>query len=347
MMMVSFSKTPAALSRYLASEHIILFIVWVGHLVAAPFAYPPIGIGADDVFYSFYYIVQAYLIAFPLASRLLKKQQYAAYLLVALAVILAFSVVDEYFVETFIFGDSATVWFGAVYSASRAVTVILFVLTLKYFWRHHSAQRRIEQLARAKAEHELEYLKAQIHPHILFNELNTIYSHALKKSKETPSLILMLSDMLRYMIYDCAEDEIAIDREIEFLRNYIDLQRVALGDRAEVEFDVKGDTSEKTLPPFLLMPFVENAFKHSANSLERGIHIRLDVKIDTGVLTFICENNRDKAVANSNSSDSEAPCGVGLTNVRRRLELLFQKNYSLVVKDEPKSYHVVLRAPVR
>jgi len=171
---------------------------------------------------------------------------------------------------------------------------------------------------------ELNLLKSQINPHFFFNTLNNIYSLAIQKSEKTPEAIVKLSELMRYIIYDTDKDKVPLSKEVDYIRNYIELEKLRLKENAEIRFVVAGNPAEKLIEPLLLLPFIENAFKHGTGFQQySGISIR--ISIEDSHLTLLVENPVRIVAENP----EERKQGIGRINAERRLQLLYNKNYTL------------------
>lgn len=195
----------------------------------------------------------------------------------------------------------------------------------------------LELYARQK---ELEYLKEQIRPHFLFNVLNNLYGLTLEKSDEAPELVLKVSSMLEYMLYHSENEFVPLQEEVEHIHNYIDIQKIRCGDRLDLQMEVDSGCKYYRVPPMILLPFVENSFKHgvSKTSSNSYVHISLSTKDDR--LIFFIVNSL--TASNQNSSEP----GVGLKNVEKRLDILFEKNYSLNTHETEDEFRVDLTIPI-
>jgi LytS/YehU family sensor histidine kinase len=171
--------------------------------------------------------------------------------------------------------------------------------------------------------------------------LNNLYALALEQSSKTPETILGLSSILRYMIYDCKEEEVFLSKEVEHIENYIQLYQLQLDKRAKIEFEQDVLDEQAKISPLILIIFIENAFKHSSSSQLDEIHIHLKIKTENGRLIFYCANNF-KEESNINDLDK----GVGLQNVHERLELLYKNQYSLEIEEKDSNYIVQLSIPL-
>ena len=181
---------------------------------------------------------------------------------------------------------------------------------------------------------ELAFLKSQINPHFLFNSLNSIYSLAYQRSETTPGAILKLSEIMRYMLYECNDNKVDLSKELQYLENYIELQKIRFSNKAFINFNIRGKVANQQIVPLLLIAFIENAFKHGvANDPLRPIRLLIDV--DDAHLHFYVQNKKH------NNNRDEAG-GIGLNNVRRRLNLLYPGKHNLEIRDETENYTVEL-----
>lgn len=172
---------------------------------------------------------------------------------------------------------------------------------------------------------ELSFLKSQVNPHFLFNSLNGIYALAMKKSDKTPEAVLQLSDLMRHMLYESDKEKVALEKEVEYLQNYIHLQQLRLPSEVQVNFQAEGELHGKTIAPMLFIPFVENAFKHGVDS--RGGNIQIKIQVKGNILSFDMMNRISQA------QNKDTVSGIGLANVRKRLDLLYPSRYKLEYKE--------------
>lgn len=186
------------------------------------------------------------------------------------------------------------------------------------------------KLENEKLTSELAFLKSQLNPHFLFNSLNNIYSLSYQKSDKTPEAILKLSEMMRYMLYESNDNSVLLSKEITYLQNYIDLQKLRFKNGAFVNMNIEGDADGKLIMPMVLVSFVENAFKHGVASDEQN-PITIRMKIGPQKLYFKVSNK----TGNLNKDETG---GVGLVNVKRRLDLLCKGRYSLQIQQKPTQY---------
>lgn len=223
---------------------------------------------------------------------------------------------------------------------SIVVLILMFGANLgtKYYYRSRSDQRKLEELEKQNLEQQLEYLRYQINPHFFMNTLNNI--HALvdidpSKAQET---ILELSKMMRFVLYEGDKSGVPLTKEFSFIRTYAKLMELRYTDKVKITVDVPNEAPDKTIPPLMLISFIENAFKHGI-SYQHDSFVDMKASIDGDYLLFTCINSKAE-------NPNQEKGGVGLTNVRKRLDLLYDKRYKLDIKDEPDIYTVVLKLPL-
>lgn len=192
----------------------------------------------------------------------------------------------------------------------------------------------IRELKNEKLHSELSLLKSQINPHFFFNTLNNLYGLAIEKSEETPEVILKLSEMMRYTIYDGKKETVSIEAEIKFLKNYIDLHTIRHFNKLDVKFDTKIHQSDLKIAPLLLINLLENAFKHGAEKLEKDAIINISIQEENNLLNFIIENNFEDSKTNTN--------GIGISNLKRRLALLYPNTHDFSISKHNNIFRVEL-----
>lgn len=201
-------------------------------------------------------------------------------------------------------------------------------------------ERRNREMENDKLSSELTFLKSQVNPHFLFNTLNNIYSLAYRKSDDTPTAIVKLSQLMRYMLYESNDRLVGLAREVEYLKNYIDLQRMRFSDTVQIAFSTAGDIDDKMIEPMLFIHFVENAFKFAANHTSEPI-IRIWLQSESDHLYFKVENNFDLSDPLHTQPGNS---GIGLQNVTRRLALLYPDRHQLIINrhEQARMYTVEL-----
>jgi len=222
--------------------------------------------------------------------------------------------------------------------------VLLLASVIKIFKYWYEEQQVARSMVQEKLEAELKFLKGQIHPHFLFNTLNNLYALTLKKSDAAPEVVLRLSGMMDYMLYDASAPYVILEQEIESLHNYIALERIRYGKELDIKFEVEGNITQVKIAPLLLQPFVENSFKHGVSESidEKWIHI--DIKVVEEVMYFQVENS---CIPEDQKDDAKRVSGgIGLKNVRRRLQLLYPGQYTLDTREKDGSFQVDLKLPL-
>lgn len=184
---------------------------------------------------------------------------------------------------------------------------------------------------------ELDYLKSQVNPHFLFNVLNSIYSIVIDSEPRAAQIVLKLSDLMRYSLYEASNDRVPLHREIQFIRDYVELEKIRHKKSTKINFHVNGNPDGLQVPPFLLITFVENAFKHGISSTIKSSWVEIYVNIQDGVLDFKVENSKPDKFKQDNIQG-----GIGLWNVRKRLDLLFPNKYLLDIENNISTYNIRL-----
>ncbi|MFK8104288.1 MAG: sensor histidine kinase [Saprospiraceae bacterium] len=287
---------------------------------------------ATIVYFNLYFLIPNYLTE-------KKFLNYCLLLLASIAVITPIKLVIFYWIfslfskspETII---SNQIWhFISIFLAAGTSTLFKIISDwMKY-------QRDRKDLQTQTMQSELKFLKSQINPHFLFNTLNNLYALTLKKSDKAPEIVIKLSEMMRYMLYECNEKRVLLSKEIHYLKNYLDLEKLRQGKNVEINFEIQGQVLHQKIAPLMFIPFLENSFKHGlSNQIAHGfVNIYLDVQ-DKSVHLFI-ENSKPETLP---LQEHKRSGGIGLVNVRRRLNLLYPEQYELSIKDNPDSYGVNL-----
>jgi sensor histidine kinase YesM len=217
--------------------------------------------------------------------------------------------------------------------------VILAAVVIKLFKLWYERQQTERQLEKEKLQAELNMLKSQIHPHFLFNTLNNIYSLALQKSDAAPEMLVKLSEILHYILYECNGPSVPLEKEVTLLRNYVDLEKIRYDHRLELEWRVPDELPAIDLAPMILLPFVENAFKHGASKLRDRALLRIELKINGKHLEFRVINNKPVGKLNAKESSKH---GLGLNNVRQRLEMIYPGKHRLDISEKEEEFSIYL-----
>ena len=287
-----------------------------------------------------YYSAATLLVSYYLMPRFLYQKKYWQFFLGVAMVVATVIAIEELIIEPLMFphtrrGDE----FPGVYISLLGILPVMFILAgSKFGWDALQKQAQIDELKGTIHESEIQFLRSQINPHFLFNNLNNLYSYALQNSPKTPEIILEMSGVLRYMLYESKEQFVPLKKELEQLGNFIKLYKLQIEDRGQVEFNVGKIKGDYRIAPLILIVFIENAFKHSQSGQSSDIEIDISVQVVDDVLEFHCKNNFESV----KSLDTVAK-GIGLQNVKKRLELLYPKKHSLEIKEEDNCYNVSLR----
>ncbi|GAB4230503.1 MAG: hypothetical protein Tsb0034_02460 [Ekhidna sp.] len=223
---------------------------------------------------------------------------------------------------------------------TKIYPIIVLAIVIKWFKYWYREQKSNQQLVEEKLKAELNFLKAQVHPHFLFNTLNNLYALTLKQSKDAPEVVLKLSDLLNYMLYECTADKVMVEKEIKLLKDYISLEKIRYGERLNISFNVLGKASGMRVAPLMLLPFVENSFKHGVSEEMEEAWVSIDLELSQEKLTLKVENSKSKQ--DQREDEFKYKEGIGLKNVQRRLELLYPEHHTLDLHDSTDSFLVVL-----
>ena len=219
------------------------------------------------------------------------------------------------------------------------------VVAIKFIKKAYLQESRALQASHQKSIAELELLKAQIHPHFLFNTLNNLFAHTLRNSEDAPQIVVKLSELLRFMIYESREEYIPLSDEIQLLKNYIDLEKLRYGKDLECSFTITGDPDNKYIRPLLLIPLLENSFKHGMSQQLNEKWITLEMHIyDDSILINLSNSKNPPSII---SGIKKKASGIGLGNVKRRLQLLYPSKYSLDISSEVNVFRVALQLPLK
>lgn len=213
----------------------------------------------------------------------------------------------------------------------QTLVPLIFFSFVWMLYRFIDEQQEVEKVKKEHAEMELKFLKTQINPHVLFNNLNTIYSYALEKPSETPELILMLSNNLKHVLYESNENMVALEKEIAFIDNYIKFQKLRTEGVKTIKYTKQIDAFQHSIAPLLLITIIENAFKHSVLNSE----ICIEITVEKAQLKLVCKNDFDDLKIGISQKK------IGFNNLQKRLNLLYKNNYELQV-NKTQTFNVTL-----
>jgi sensor histidine kinase YesM len=248
---------------------------------------------------------------------------------------------SKYILPDYFFISYFTIWEAGAFFIIYLVISSLLKLSRSWF-AVNELQRRLLQTEKEKVQIELQALKSQINPHFFFNTLNGIYAMTLEKDERLPHTVLQLSHLMRYLLYESKEDLVPLEKEWEVVQDYIALQKIRSNENLNVEKQVDGEITHQSIPPLLLITFLENAFKHGAKGNTGAASIRLFLQVQGNRFNFRVENTKGEI----NDIEQNDFKGVGLENVQRRLALLYPGRHRLTIEDTANHFIVNLQLQV-
>ena len=228
---------------------------------------------------------------------------------------------------------------------AMVVLILMFGanLGIKGYFRSREDRRRLAELERENLEQQLEYLRYQINPHFFMNTLNNIHALVDINPEQAKDTILELSKMMRYVLYEGNKQGVQLYHELDFIRHYVALMQLRYTDKVRIDIDLPREVPDYEVPPLILVTFIENAFKHGV-SYQRESFVEVKVSVEGDGLRFTCRNSKGEA---KSAKPANEKGGIGLANVRKRLNLLFGHDYALKIKDTPDVYTVELLIPLK
>lgn len=288
---------------------------------------------------SLIFIVIFYFNYFVLIPKFLLLKKYLLYVITLVSSIVTAFILSGVFFNLFGFNpdnmasiNPALVKIGPILKANTFLMLIISILASISL----TVNNHLRQLEKEKLVAQISSLKSQINPHFLFNTLNNIYATAIDVSPRTADMVDKLSEMMRYTMKESQNDFVPLEDEINYLNNFIELQKLRLESKIEFDYSVEGDFAELQIAPMLLIPFVENAFKHGVNS-EQNSNIRINIKTNESELHFLVTNN--KVITQSNASEHN---GLGIENTKHRLSLIYPSRHLLTIKETDNDFSVSL-----
>ena len=231
-------------------------------------------------------------------------------------------------------------WFALEHEGPELISNTGVVAGIKVAIEYGQRQAQLVKLQKENAETEALFLRSQLNPHVLFNNLNNLYSFALHKSENTAPMILKLAEIMRYMLYESNQNKVELAKELSYVENYIELQKIQLEGRGEIIYEVHGDINGLSIAPMMLISFIENCFKHSADTKTGDLRIIIRLEVNENKLDLYTENSFERQ--ESAEKDELDMGGIGLKNVERRLELIYPEKHQLIVKELQQLYIVNL-----
>jgi len=221
-----------------------------------------------------------------------------------------------------------------LFMPGSTILQFLLVLMLSIMLR---IRNRMREMNSEKLRAEVSYLKAQINPHFLFNTLNSLYALTIAKSDDAPDAVIKLSNMMRYVVTESSSDLVPLEKEINYITDYIDMQRLRISDETNLEYNITGNPQGKKIAPLVVIPFIENAFKYGINP-EEDWHISIAIEITENDFILAVRNNKVKVSFSYDEATEQ-----GIFNTQKRLEIIYPGTHELTIKDEPKTFDVHLK----
>lgn len=294
-----------------------------------------------DVFYALLFHIPLFFLVYAnlrfLIPKFLDQSKYPLYFLCIPLLLLLTYVVHEITFEVVFPLMNSEFYMVSFTEWEILVTIFLIYLVLTTLIKLSKSWYTLQQVEKDKLSLELNSLKTQINPHFLFNSLNSIYSQALAKSDQTSETVLELSNLLRYMLYEVEEDKVPLVKEVEMLENYIELQKLRLEEGSRVDLTVKGNLEGVMIAPLLLFPLVENAFKHGMKNDSEQAFIAIQLIVDK-TISFTIKNN----LGQIDDIEKGKYGGIGLENVKRRLELIYPTAHKFQILKTETEFQVKL-----
>ncbi|WP_010519873.1 sensor histidine kinase [Croceivirga radicis] len=313
--------------------HIVVFIFFAFNWFDQAFL-------VDRAWFFLMYALATIFVSYYLMPTLLYTKKYLWFFVSICLVLAVLILLEEKILEPLLYPNTkrANTFPGLFYTLFGILPVMTILTSGKFAWDAIQQQDKIKELQSTITESELQFLRSQVNPHFLFNNLNNLYSYALEGSSKTPEIILEMSGVLRYMLYESKERFVPLNKELEQLTNFIKLYKLQIEERGEVSFTVGNGMTGQKIAPLILIVFIENAFKHSQSGQSSNIKIAIDVNLKGSTLFFSCVNNFE-AVKGLDSVAS----GIGLANVKKRLQLLYPNKHILKITEQHKEFRVDLQ----
>ncbi len=343
-----------ALKRLLDRTYLVRNRGWIGHiifwlvlliiLIASDFS----TLGWPLVFYQkvvdiIFYAAIIYINLLYLIPQFLSQKRFWIYVSLLLLAVMVLTPI-KVAIQVFLFADThlfhqnyfianQSYFFMSMFLVGSSSTIYGILSD----WFVHQSEKM--ELQTQTMQSELKFLRSQINPHFLFNTLNNLYALTLKKSDDAPEIVLKLSEMMRYMLYECNERKVPLQKEVAYMKNYLDLERLRQHESIDIQFHQTGEIYDQKIAPLLLIPFIENSFKHGLNShIDHG-WVNINMIVSGNHLTFSIQNSKGPSQPRQVHRKSG---GIGLVNVKRRLNLIYDDQYQLKISNEPNIYRVVL-----
>lgn len=284
----------------------------------------------NRLLFSVYVAYINFLFLFPYFYR---NKKYVQLALAELALLLSAAISSCFIFKTYVSRCNCGI-LPCFFNAFLALLTIVILFGCLFIAKKYQQKKTLlEQQEKNRLQTELKFLKSQISPHFLFNNLNTLYSYSLEHSNAVPQIILKMADGLRYMLYESDAERVLLKKEIDYLKNYTDLQSLRNQERLEVNLDIDPKLADSNLyiAPFILLPFVENAFKHSTDNELAHPRINISLSAVGDTLHFYCANSYSEAADRDPQEKKIKSGGIGLENVKKRLKITYAGQYTLEI----------------
>ena len=295
--------------------------------------------------------LESYFFNYTLIPKYLGKKRYGRFFLYSFYTVLTstwLSFLVVFFALIFILNKDASLDPAVFHPELQVISlnfIVFLAISIKQVKRVFYMQQEKNELEKTALttelklkEAELKLLKAQVHPHFLFNTLNNLYGLTLEKSDEAPGLVLRLSEILDYILYRCDEQRVLLSEEISNLKNYIEIEKIRYSEKLKLQQKFPEDCKSFKIAPLIILPFVENAFKHGVSNFPGIALVKINVSLTEKNLIVIIENSRNPIKIKSDNHSA----GIGLKNVRKRLDLMYPEKYILTLEEKPETYSVNL-----
>ena len=291
-------------------------------------------------------ILAVYLNLYLLIPTLLRRTKYGWYLLTLLALIGSSTPLNQWIVD-----ELGRLLFSGYYFISEfdflevsqfTLVYVLLSSLLKWskaWFQLNEQEKALQQMEKEKLDLELQALKAQINPHFLFNSINNIYALALDQDQRTAALIMGLSNCLRYMLYECGADKVPLEKELNYLSEYIELQKMRLSRPECVQLELNGSLQHQQIAPLLFIPILENGFKHGLKELDESSFFHIKIEVEAEQVRFHAINSKELGIEEKKGNQS----GLGLQNLRQRLTLLYPNQHQLKIIDGEMQFELLLK----
>ncbi|HTL08536.1 MAG TPA: histidine kinase [Chitinophagaceae bacterium] len=331
---------------------------WIFYLLVSNAYYAVPGKYTAELWYTAamlpFYMLFTYPQVYLFIPKLLLKKKIALYVLVSLVFAkivwwLNFSTYNHFLVplkfggkaEPFFYSMPWEIHLQGLKSAFPMVMICGVAVSIKLIKKWYLQNELNQKIQNEKLAMELEMLKAQVHPHFLFNTLNNLYSLTLTHSEAAPVVVTHLSGLLRYMLYECNQQEVPLNNEMAALKKYVELEKLRYGNRLDISFSCTGQLNGLMIAPLLLLPFVENSFKHGVSEQLDQCWVNIHLHAEADELTFNLSNSYSK------DKTAGATGGIGLQNIRKRLQLIYKDGYQLSVSEQEDTYAVKLNIQLK